>query len=102
MFELFFEPRYYYNYLIITFDTSSFTYYSMLSNMSWLIDTSYMKRIYNVESRVIINYMLVYDKYKGTIGLRNRRNFNSYNNDFYKYLLMRINNCNTEGNCSTS
>ena len=101
-FAPFFSYRYYYNHIIITFDTSSFTCYSMLSNMSWLIDTPYMKRIYNVESRVIINSMLVYDKYIGTIGLRNRRNFNSYNNDFYKYLLMRITNCNIKRNSSTS
>ena len=101
-FAPFFSYRYYYNHIIITFDTSSFTCYSMLSNMSWLIDTPYMKRIYNVESRVIINSMLVYDKYIGTIGLRNRRIFNSHNNDFYNYLLIRITNCNIEGNSSTS
>ena len=78
--------------LIITFNTSSFTCYSMLSNMSWI----------HIYTRTFINSMLVYDKYKGTRGLWEHRYFNSDNNDFYNYLRTRLTNCNTEEHYSTS
>ena len=87
--------------LTITFDISSFTCYSLLCNTSWLIDIYDMTSIYTRTYKTIINSILEY-KYEGTTGLRSHPTFNSDNKDFYNYLLMRITNCNIQGNCSAS
>ena len=91
-----------YNNLKITFDTYSFTCYSMLCNMSWMIDRYSRNSIYELEYKTIINSMLVYDKYEGTELFRIHGIFNSDNNDLYNYLHMRKTNCSLQGNCSTS
>ena len=92
---------YYNNNLKITFDTSSFTCYSMLCNMSWLIRNPRKSSSISLY-RQIKNSILIYDTYEDRIGLLGLYFLNSYNDDLYNYLYMRINNCKLQGNCSMS
>ena len=101
--EAMFKPLlipYYSTNLIITFDTHSFTCYSMICHMSWLIDGYHMNSKSGKTHKIIIDSMLVYNKYKDTTGFGKELIFNSTNNYFYTYLLIRITKCNIQDNCS--
>ena len=90
----------YYNNLKITFDTSSFTCYSMLCNMSWLLRDYPSYNILGVSFRNLTNSILIYKDIKGLSSLHSRNLNPTFNDDFYSYMYKKIRKCNIHGLCS--